>query len=84
MQVNHDLTSQHGVEFLVIVLGVMKKPLDVFVAQLELLLIHGHILIRPDEDEDNEDEDEIVEDIIVKQELCWTPHPSPMVDVEYV
>ena len=78
MQGNHDLTSQHGVEFLVIVLGVMQKPLDVFVTQLELLLIHGHILIRPDEDEDNEDEDEIVEDIIVKQELSWNPPPIPL------
>ena len=54
---NNYLTCQHGVELLVIVLSVTEKPLDVIVAQLELLLLHGNILIRPDDDDDDEDED---------------------------
>ena len=48
----------HGVELLVIVLGVGEKPLDVILAQLELLLLHRHILIRPDHHHDRDEAEE--------------------------
>ena len=58
-----------------------EKPLDVVLAQLELLLLHGHILIRPD-DED-EDEAEIVEDNEIVGNEDWEDDDiHDVVDVE--
>ena len=57
---NNYLTCQHGVELLVIVLSVTEKPLDVIVAQLELLLLHGNILICPDDDDDDDEDEDLL------------------------
>ena len=77
---NNYLTCQHGVELLVIVLSVTEKPLDVIVAQLELLLLHGNILIRPDEDHLHSNFNDDVElELKVDKEFLTYPHTDPIV-----